>query len=82
MDTRLTLKLDQEIIERAKAYAKKKNNGLSKLIEAYLSILVFPKNEEEEVSPILKSISGVMKMPEHYDVKIEYRKHLIKKYSK
>lgn len=82
MDTKLTLKLDQDIIERAKTYAKKKNTSLSKLIESYLSVLVSPKNEEEEVSPIVKSISGVMEMPEHYDIKKEYKKHLIQKYSK
>lgn len=81
MDTKLTLKLDQEVIERAKTYAKEKNTSLSKLIESYLSLLVFSKNEEE-ISPIVKSISGVMELPENYDVKKEYKKHLIKKYSK
>lgn len=81
MDTKLTLKLDQEIIERAKAYAKENNTSLSKLIESYLSLLVFSKNEEE-VGPVVKSISGVMELPEDYDTKKEYKKHLIKKYSK
>ncbi len=81
MDTKLTLKLDQEIIERAKTYAKENNTSLSKLIESYLSLLVFSKNEEE-VGPVVKSISGVMELPEDYDAQKEYKKHLIKKYSK
>ena len=36
MDTKLTLKLDREIIEEAKKYAREKNISLSKLIESYL----------------------------------------------
>jgi hypothetical protein len=43
--------------------------------------LVFSKNEEE-VGPVVKSISGVMELPEDYDAQKEYKKHLIKKYSK
>lgn len=40
MDTKLTLKLDNSIIEHAKRYAKDKNTSLSKLIESYLGKLV------------------------------------------
>ena len=36
MDTKLTLKLDQEIIEKAKQYASEKKLSLSRLIENYL----------------------------------------------
>ncbi|RDC65762.1 hypothetical protein AHMF7616_04392 [Adhaeribacter pallidiroseus] len=36
MDTKLTLVLDKNIIERAKSYASTKKTSLSKLIETYL----------------------------------------------
>jgi predicted HicB family RNase H-like nuclease len=36
MDTKLTLKLDQDVIEKAKQYAKSKSISLSVLIENYL----------------------------------------------
>ena len=36
MDTKLTLKLEQDIIEKAKDYAKLRKTSLSKLIENYL----------------------------------------------
>ncbi len=81
MDTKLTLKLDGEIIEQAKAYAKKKNTSLSKLIESYLGLLVDP-NEKHEVTPLVKSLSGVINLPKDYDNKEEYKKHLLNKYSK
>ena len=81
MDTKLTLKLDSSIIEQAKNYAKKKNTSLSKLIESYLGLLVDPK-DTQEVTPLVKSLSGVVNMPKNFDYKKDYKKHLLNKYSK
>ena len=52
MDTKLTLKLDADIIEQAKTYAKQKNTSLSKLIESYLGLLIDPK-ETQDVTPLV-----------------------------
>lgn len=81
MDTKLTLKLDGDIIEQAKTYAKKKNTSLSKLIESYLGLLVEPK-ENQEVTPLVKSLSGVIGLSKNADYKKDYRKHVLNKYSK
>lgn len=81
MDTKLTLKLNGEIIEQAKIYARKKNTSLSKLIESYLSLLVDP-NEKQEVTPLVKSLSGVIDLPKDFDHKTNYRKHVVNKYAK
>ena len=81
MDTKLTLKLDGDIIEQAKTYAKKKNTSLSKLIESYLGLLVDPK-DNQEITPLVKSLSGVINLPKNADYKKEYKKHLLNKYSK
>lgn len=81
MDAKLTLKLDSDIIEQAKEYAKMKNTSLSKLIEAYLDLLVNPKRKED-ITPMVRSLSGVVKLPENYDTKKSYKKHLLKKYTK
>ncbi len=40
MDTKLTLKLDKQVIDKAKAYAAAQQRSLSRLIEAYLKTLV------------------------------------------
>ena len=45
MDTKLTLKLNQEIIERAKLYASDKKLSLSRLIEHYLNALTAERNK-------------------------------------
>ncbi len=81
MDTKLTLKLNSSTIEQAKLYARKKNTSLSKLIETYLDLLVNPKRDEE-ITPLVKSLSGAITLPKGYDAKKEYKKHLTHKYSK
>jgi len=81
MDTKLTLKLDSEIIEQAKSYARKKNTSLSQLIENYLGFLIEPK-DDKPVTPLVKSLSGVIDLPKDFDYKKAYKKHLSVKYSK
>lgn len=81
MDTKLTLKLDNAIIEQAKTYAKKKNTSLSKLIESYLGLLVEPK-DTQEITPLVKSLSGIVNIPKNVDYKKDYKKHLLNKYTK
>ncbi|MFM8491444.1 MAG: DUF6364 family protein [Candidatus Methylopumilus sp.] len=81
MDTKLTLKLDISIIEQAKNYAKDRNTSLSKLIESYLGKLV-AENDTHEVTPLVKSLSGVVNLPKNFDTKKEYKKHLLNKYAK
>jgi hypothetical protein len=81
MDTKLTLKLDDSIIEQAKHYAKARNISLSKLIESYLGKLVESK-ENSEVTSLVKSLSGVIDLPEDLDYKMDYKKHVINKYNK
>lgn len=83
MDNKLTLKLDNQVIEKAKTYARKKNTSLSKLIETYLQFLTSNnKNEEEETTPLVKSLSGILNDTKSLDYKESYKKHLSKKYSK
>jgi hypothetical protein len=82
MDTKLTLKLDESVIERAKTYARKKNTSLSHLIETYLNFLTNPTQEEEEITPLVKSLSGVIELPKDIDLKKSYKSHILKKYSK
>lgn len=80
MDRKLTLKLDSSVIENAKIYAKSKNVSLSQLIETYLSLLTNPK-DQDDVTPFVKSLSGVFQLPKEYDYKEDYKKHLSDKYS-
>ena len=80
MNTKLTLVLDKSIIDRAKSYASTKKTSLSKLIESYLDRVTAEEKSEAEISPLVKSLSGVISIPENLDYKEEYANHLAKKY--
>ncbi len=80
MDSKLTLKLDKEIIEQAKSYAKEHQVSLSKLIENYLQFIVSKKSEAAEISPLVESLTGVIYM-EKEDYKKDYSDFLAEKYS-
>lgn len=57
MVSKLTIKLDENVIERAKEYASKKKLSLSRLIENYLDSLTRSQDDDFEISPFVKSIS-------------------------
>lgn len=82
MDTKLTLKLDKDIIEKAKAYASDQQVSLSKLIENYLNSLTSnaPKGEEITISPFVKSLTNGSTIPSDYDYKKDYQDYLEEKY--
>ncbi len=80
MDTKLTLKLEHDIIEKAKHYAKIQKTSLSKLIENYLQRITDESKESEKITPLVKSLSGIMKLPEDFDHKKSYTDYLTTKY--
>jgi len=80
MDTKLTLKLDSDVISRAKRYAQHRRTSLSKMVESYLNSVTGPEPEGIEITPLVKSLSGVMTLPVDYDYKKDYTDYLIKKY--
>jgi len=83
MNTKLTLVLEQEIIQKAKDYAKQKNRSLSNIIENYLKSLTKDETKKDavKISPVVKSLRGSFKLPKDFDYKEELvraleRKHL------
>ncbi len=81
MDSKLTLKLNQEVIEKAKRYASDKKISLSRLIEAYLnSITSGNKLNDFEISPFIKSMATGKNFPADIDYKKEYGEYLMQKH--
>ena len=81
MDTKLTIKLNENVISRAKNYAKQRKTSLSKMIENYLDVVSKPESEEIMITPLVKSLSGVIRLPDNYDYKKDYAEFLTQKYS-
>lgn len=80
MDTKLTLNVDKNVIEQAKEYAKSHKISLSRLIESYLSSLNAKKDMEIAITPLVKSLSGVIKLENDFNYKESYTDYLIEKY--
>jgi len=81
MNSKLTLKLNSSVIARAKSYAKKRNTSLSKMIESYLDSVTQPEKNDYKITPLVKSLSGVIELPSDYDYRKGYTDYLDQKYS-
>ncbi len=83
MVTKLTLTLEQNVIEKAKKYAKNNNRSLSDIIENYLKVVVEEKtNFETETASLTKSLKGSFKKPSDFDYKKQLKNRLTQKYLK
>ncbi len=81
MNTKLTLTIEQSIIEKAKAYSREKGRSLSDIIENYLKAITREQtNSGIEITPIVKSLKGSFKAPDGFDYKQELSDRLAKKY--
>jgi hypothetical protein len=79
MQTKLTLRLEEELIKKAKALAEQRGKSLSKLVAEYFKYITSKEPvSEKELPPIVKSLSGSLA-----DSNIDegdYRKYLEGKY--
>jgi len=85
MDTKLTLKLDKHVIDRAKDYAASHKRSLSRIIESYLQSLTTPDDsttaeDDIQISPFVKSMATGVHIPADIDYKADYSNYLTEKY--
>lgn len=80
MTSKLTLTVEKTLIESAKNYARKTGSSLSELISKYLENLTKEAAAEEEISPGLKKIVGVVSLPKDFDEDKDLRNNLESKH--
>jgi len=81
MQSKLTLRLEEELVRRAKRLAKKKGKSVSKIVADYFTLFEAQKKKpDEKFSPIVQSLKGALRGTT-VDVQA-YRKHLEEKYLK
>ncbi|MCF8228508.1 MAG: DUF6364 family protein [Bacteroidales bacterium] len=80
MNTKLTLNINKSVIEKAKSYARMENISLSRLIESYLSSLTEKRTEKNEITPLVESLSGIIKLEDDFNYRDAYTDHLIEKH--
>jgi hypothetical protein len=77
MQTKLTLRLEDELIKQAKEHAKEQGKSLSQIVADYFTIFT-KQNKKQKIAPITQSLIGILK-DSSLDEK-DYKKHLEEKY--
>ena len=85
MNTKLTLKLNAEVIQQAKQYAVSQHRSLSSIVEDYLMVLTSQVDSDQdtdeiEISPFVNSIATGIQVPIDTDDKAVYADYLTGKY--
>lgn len=82
MNTKLTLTIEQEVIETAKQYASDSGQSLSDIVENYFKLLTREnrKVKPSQLSPRVKKLRGILKVDENFDYKKTLTEELVKKY--
>ena len=81
MKKKLTLRMEQDVIERAKEYAAERGASVSKLVENYFRALTAgeqPNGEEEPLPPITRRLANRSPAPDIDEE--DYYRYLEKKY--
>jgi len=78
MNTKLTLRLDEDVIRRAKEYSQEVGKPVSRLVEDYFRAVTAPAKPMEDLPPLVKSLRGCI---EGSGVdEDDYRRYLEEKY--
>ena len=81
MNKKLTLSVDNEVISRAKEYARDHNESLSEMVENYFRVITADHEKNPmEFSPVVNELLGSVNVPSDFNYqneKLEYleRKH-------
>lgn len=78
--TKLTLRLDEDLVASAKAYARSSGKSVSQLVAGYFSALrqLGEKDSGQRLSPLVGSLKGAWKGS---NVEVEdYHRHLAEKH--
>lgn len=78
MQTKLTLRLDEELIEQAKTYAAHSGKSVSQIVADYFRVIAASPPTASSPPPITKSLRGLLKNSGLDED--DYKKHLEKKH--
>ncbi|RYG18759.1 MAG: hypothetical protein EOO07_08210 [Chitinophagaceae bacterium] len=80
MTTKLTLTIEDTVIDSAKKYARQKGKSLSDIVENYLKSISAPEDFVQTLSPRVTKLMGSVKLPEDFDYKKELGRALKEKH--
>ncbi|MBF0198232.1 MAG: antitoxin [Planctomycetes bacterium] len=78
MQTKLTLRLEEELIQQTKEISRKTGKSLSQMVADYFSLLTAQSSVRSTLPPITRSLKGILAAKEVAEG--DYRSFLEKKY--
>jgi len=79
MNTKLTLRLDDHLIESAKKYSAQTGKSVSKIVSDFFVIIKNDKlKNSSSITPTVQSLQGILKDSKFSEN--DYKKHLEEKY--
>lgn len=83
MNTKLTLSIEEQVIESAKEYAKNQGRSLSSIVEEYLkSVSKQKRPKKSKLHPLVEELCGSVKVSKSKPYDEIIGEALIEKYSK
>ena len=82
MTTKLTLTIEDRVIDSAKVYARSKGESLSGIVENYLRSITTQTDSNPALSHRVTKMMGVIKLPEDFDYKKDLGEAIAKKHSR
>jgi hypothetical protein len=78
MRTKLTLRLEQELIERAKKIAQRRGKSISRMVADYFRTLESVETDDRELAPLTRSLRGILREAQVDEE--DHRRHLEEKH--
>ena len=79
MNTKLTLRMDIELVQAAKTEAGRRGKSVSRMVGEYFGLLSSARRSKPALPPVTTSLVGILKSGGVSAS--DYRKHLREKYS-
>jgi hypothetical protein len=77
--TKLTLSVDEALVEKARAYSRRRGTSISQMVSRFLAALPEDGDGTEEYTPTVRRLIGVL--PADVDPE-DYHRHLEEKYGR
>jgi hypothetical protein len=76
--TKLTLRMDRELVRRAKAYARKSGKSVSAIVADFFELLDDRESRRPRLTPAVRSLLGALEGAKRDEG--DYRRHLERKH--
>ena len=79
MNTKLTLRIEESVVARAKFEAKLRGKSVSQMVSEFIeSLAAVQPTEDQQTPPVTQSLLGVLKGKKVLES--DYKTHLLEKY--